>query len=152
MGMLRFPLGPTLAALVLSLPVAQASLPSGAGETLAQTPASSAVRASDPWPASEVLTRLFVLRPGDGVRLGRDLGLNAAQLAELRRLSRSERAYAAAARQVLGRGEATALNEKLVAMRLEKDRKVRLALGTQYPAFREWVRGWWASQVRGAQR
>lgn len=114
---------------------------------LVPAPASASV-AQDPWPASEVLTRLFVLRPADGARLVRDLGLNSAQAAELRRMAGSERSYGQAGRQVLGRNEAQHLNAKLAEMRAEKDRKTQLTLGSRYPAFREWVRNWWSAQVR----
>ena len=108
----------------------------------------SATTAQDPWPGSEVLTRLFVLQPTDGARLVRELGLTPAQAAELRRMAGSERSYGQAGRQVLGRAEAQHLNGKLAEMRTEKDRKTRLALGGRYPAFRDWVRGWWAGEVR----
>ena len=113
---------------------------------LTLTPA-SATAAQDPWPTSEVLTRLFVVRPADGARLVRELGLSSAQAAELRRMAGSERSYGQAGRQVFGRPEAQKLNGKLAEMRVEKDRKTRLALGSQYPAFRTWVRGWWAGEV-----
>ena len=108
----------------------------------------SAAAAQDPWPNSEVLTRLFVIRPSDGARMVRDLSLSPMQAAELRRMAGSERSYGQAGRQVLGRSEAQHLNVKLAEMRTEKDRKTRLALGSQYPAFRDWVRGWWAGEVR----
>lgn len=111
----------------------------------------SVLAAADPWPQSEVLTRLFVLRPSDGEKLARDLRLTPAQVAELRRMAGSERSYGRAAAQVLGREEAAHLNTKLAAMRAEKDRKARLALGGSYPAFREWVRAWWNAEVSGSQ-
>ncbi|WP_339095763.1 hypothetical protein WDJ50_00145 [Deinococcus sp. VB142] len=107
--------------------------------------------AQDPWPQSEVLTRLFVLRPSDGEKLARDLKLSPAQVAELRRMAGSERSYGRAAAQVLGRDEAAHLNGKLATMRAEKDRKTRLTLGGSYPAFREWVRVWWNGEVSGSQ-
>lgn len=118
---------------------------------LLSAPASAQPRASDPWPNSEVLTRLFVLRPSDGARLAREVGLSPAQVSELRRLAGSERSYGRAAGQVLGRAEAQVLNAKLAQMRAEKDRKVQASLGRRYPAFRAWVRGWWAAQVQRAQ-
>lgn len=108
--------------------------------------------ARDPWPNSEVLTRLFVLRPADGQRLARELRLAPAQVAELRRLAGSEHRYGQAARLVRSRGEAGQLNENLAAMRTEKDRKTRLALGGSYGDFRVWVRSWWAAQLAGARR
>ena len=108
----------------------------------------AATSVQDPWPNSEVLTRLFMVRPADGARLVRELGLTPAQAAELRRMAGSERSYGQAGRQVLGRAEAQHLNVKLAGMRTEKDRKTRLALGARYPAFRDWVRGWWAGEVR----
>lgn len=107
----------------------------------------AATSVQDPWPTSEVLTRLFVVRPADGARLVRELGLTPAQAAELRRMAGSERRYGQAGRQVLGRAEAQHLNVKLAEMRTEKDRKTRLALAARYPAFRDWVRGWWAGEV-----
>ena len=84
-------------------------------------------------------------------KLARDLRLTPAQVAELRRMTGSERSYGRAAAQVLGREEAAHLNTKLAAMRAEKDRKARLALGGSYPAFREWVRAWWNAEVSGSQ-
>lgn len=119
---------------------------------LLSAPASAQFRVADPWPNSEVLTRLFVLRPSDGARLAREVGLSPAQVGELRRLAASERTYSHAAGQVLGRAEAQTLNAKLAQMRAEKDRKVQVSLGSCYPAFRAWVRGWWASQVKRAQQ
>ncbi|SEI61898.1 hypothetical protein SAMN04488058_101152 [Deinococcus reticulitermitis] len=112
----------------------------------------SALAARDPWPGSEVLTRLFVLRPADGQRLASELRLTPAQVAELRRMAGSERLYGQAARFVRSRGEAGHLNEKLGAMRAEKDRKTRLTLGPSYGDFRVWVRSWWETQVGGARR
>lgn len=107
--------------------------------------------ASDPWPGSPVLTRLFVLPSGraDRDRLIRTLDLTVAQVRELERLAGSERAYAQAAR-TLDRPGARALNVKLTAMNAEKDRKVRRLLGTDYTLFRGWVRAWWQAQVRRA--
>lgn len=128
----------------LTIPLTAALL----GSALAQP----ARTVRDPWPNSEVLTRLFVLRPADGQRLAGELRLTPAQVAELRRLAGSERDYGEAARFVRSRGEAGHLNEKLAVMRAEKDRKTRLALGDSYPGFRTWVRGWWATQVGAARR
>lgn len=107
--------------------------------------------ASDPWPGSPVLTRLFVLPSGraDRDRLIRTLDLTVAQVRELERLAGSERAYAQAAR-TLDRADAQALNVKLAAMNAEKDRKVRRLLGAEYTLFRAWVRAWWQAQVRRA--
>ncbi len=107
--------------------------------------------ASDPWPGSPVLTRLFVLPSGraDRDRLIGALDLTVAQVRELERLAGSERAYAQAAR-TLDRAGAQALNVKLAAMNAEKDRKVRRLLGTDYTLFRAWVRAWWQAQVRRA--
>ncbi|GGN33569.1 hypothetical protein [Deinococcus daejeonensis] len=107
--------------------------------------------ASDPWPGSPVLTRLFVLPSGraDRDRLIRTLDLTVAQVRELERLAGSERAYAQAAR-TLDRAGAQTLNVKLAAMNAEKDRKVRRLLGAEYTLFRAWVRAWWQAQVRRA--
>lgn len=107
---------------------------------------------SDPWPDSPVLLRLLTLPSArrDGERLFRALALSPAEAAELRRLAQSEASFAQAARQVIGRREAAQLNKRIAAMRVEKDRKVRALLGSRYPAFREWVREWWAGQVRAA--
>ncbi|NTX99840.1 hypothetical protein [Deinococcus sp. JMULE3] len=107
--------------------------------------------ASDPWPGSPVLTRLFVLPSGraDRDRLIGALDLTVAQVRELERLAGSERAYAQAAR-TLDRAGAQALNVKLAAMNAEKDRKVRRLLGADYKLFRAWVRAWWQAQVRRA--
>ncbi|GAA5511902.1 hypothetical protein Dcar01_00616 [Deinococcus carri] len=109
--------------------------------------------AADPWPNSPALVRLFVLPSGraDAERLTRTLALTPAQIAELRRLARSEAAYGEAGRHVIGRQEAARLNARIAAMRVEKDRKVRALLGTKYPAFRDWLRGWWAGRVRAAR-
>lgn len=111
-------------------------------------------RPADPWPASEVLTRLLVLPAGraDGARMIRELRLNPAQVRELRRLAASEHQYGQAAWRVVGRDNAAALNLRLAGMRAEKDRKVRASLGGTYPAFRAWLRGWWATQVAGSRQ
>ncbi|MDB5046205.1 MAG: hypothetical protein JWQ08_2255 [Deinococcus sp.] len=115
--------------------------------------AQAATRPADPWPGGAVLTRLFALPAGraDGQRLIRELHLTAAQSAELRRLARSEAAYAQAGRQLFGRDEATALNAKLARLSAEKDRKVRLSLASKYGSFRGWVRTWWRAEVRAAR-
>ncbi|GAA5532001.1 hypothetical protein [Deinococcus aluminii] len=112
-----------------------------------------AATSPDPWPGSPVLVRLFSLPAGraDGERLSRTLALTPAQIAELRRLARVEAAYGQAGRQVIGRQEAARLNARIAVMRVEKDRKVRALLGAKYPAFRQWVRVWWAGQVRAAR-
>ncbi|MFC4639599.1 hypothetical protein [Deinococcus hohokamensis] len=119
--------------------------------TFPSVPATAA--AADPWPAAPVLTRLLTLPAGhaDGQRLVRDLKLTSVQVAELRRLAGSEAAYGRAGRQVIGRDEAARLNRNLHRMTLEKDRKVRLVLAAQYPAFRAWVRTWWQTQVGRAR-
>ncbi|KQR28033.1 hypothetical protein [Deinococcus sp. Leaf326] len=111
-------------------------------------------RPADPWPASEVLTRLLVLPAGraDGERLVRELRLSPAQVRELRRLAASEHQYGQAAWRVVGRDNAAALNTRLAGMRAEKDRKVRAALGGTYPAFRAWLRTWWATQVEDSRQ
>lgn len=111
-------------------------------------------RPADPWPASEVLTRLLVLPAGraDGARMVRELRLSHAQVRELRRLAASEHQYGQAAWRVVGRDNAAALNLRLAGMRAEKDRKVRASLGGTYPAFRAWLRGWWATQVAGSRQ
>lgn len=111
-------------------------------------------RPADPWPASEVLTRLLVLPAGhaDGERMVRELRLNPAQVRELRRLAASEHQYGQAAWRVVGRDNAAALNRRLATMRAEKDRKVRASLGSTYPAFRAWLRTWWATQVEGSRQ
>ena len=111
-------------------------------------------RPADPWPASEVLTRLFVLPAGraDGARMVRELRLSPAQVRELRRLAASEHQYGQAAWRVVGRDNAAALNLRLAGMRAEKDRKVRASLGGTYPAFRAWLRGWWATQVADSRQ
>ncbi|WP_034384811.1 hypothetical protein [Deinococcus sp. YIM 77859] len=108
---------------------------------------------ADPWPQSPVLVRLFVLPSGREAsrRLSRDLALTPAQVAALRRLAQSEAASAQAGREVIGRQEAARLNARIAALRTEKDRKVRVLLGSKYPAFREWVRTWWAARVKGAR-
>jgi len=108
---------------------------------------------SDPWPNSPVLLRLLTLPSArrDSERLFRTLALTPAEAAELRRLAQSEAAYAQAARRVIGRQEAAQLNRRIAVMRVEKDRKVRALLGRRYPAFRKWLRVWWAGQVRGAR-
>lgn len=119
----------------------------------AQTRAATS-RPADPWPASEVLTRLFVLPAGraDGARMVRELRLSPAQVRELRRLAASEHQYGQAAWRVVGRDNAAALNLRLAGMRAEKDRKVRASLGGTYPAFRAWLRGWWATQVADSRQ
>lgn len=111
-------------------------------------------RPADPWPASEVLTRLLVLPAGraDGERMVRELRLSPAQVRELRRLAASEHQYGQAAWRVVGRDNAAALNARLAGMRAEKDRKVRASLGGTYPAFRAWLRTWWATQVEGSRQ
>lgn len=116
--------------------------------------APSALAASDPWPTAPVLTRLLVLPSGkaDGQRLTSGLGLSGAQVRELRRLAASEGAAGEAGRHVIGRQEAAHLNAKISAMNAEKDRKVRVLLGGKYPAFRSWVRNWWAGEVQKAAR
>ncbi|SMB90788.1 hypothetical protein [Deinococcus hopiensis] len=108
---------------------------------------------ADPWPRSPVLLRLYALPASarDRERLTRALNLAPAEVAELRRLARSEAADSEAGRHVLGRQEATQLNVRIAAHRAEKDRKVRALLGGRYPAFRAWVRLWWASQVKAAR-
>lgn len=113
----------------------------------------SATRPADPWPSSAVLTRLFTLPSGRaaGERLISELRLTPAQTAELRRLARSEAAYAQAGRQVFGRGEATALNARIARFSAEKDRKVRLSLAGKYGSFRVWVRTWWRGEVGAAR-
>lgn len=107
----------------------------------------------DPWPDSPALIRLYRLPAGraDGERLARDLALRPEQVAELRRLAGIEAAYGQAGRRVIGRAEAARLNAELAALRAEKDRRVRAALGEEYPAFRAWLRHWWAGQVGAAQ-
>ncbi|MFB9992582.1 hypothetical protein ACFFLM_11450 [Deinococcus oregonensis] len=119
----------------------------------ALSPVQAATRPTDPWPSSAVLTRLFALPAGraDGQRLIRELHLTAAQSTELRRLARSEAAYAQAGRQLFGRDEAAALNAKLSRMSAEKDRKVRLSLAGKYGSFRGWVRTWWRAEVTAAR-
>jgi len=109
--------------------------------------------APDPWPGSPALIRLYLLPAGraEAERLGRDLALSAAEVAELRRLAETEAAYGQAGREVLGRAEAARLNVELSAMRAEKDRRVRALLGDRYPAFRDWLRVWWAEQVGAAR-
>ena len=62
-----------------------------------------------------------------------------------------EAAYGQAGREVLGRAEAARLNAELAAMRAAKDRRVRAVLEHKYPAFREWLRNWWAGQVDAAR-
>lgn len=115
---------------------------------LSVTPA-SALTPADPWPTAPVLTRLFALPRGkaDGQRLSQVLELRPAQLQELKRLADSEARYGDAGRHLFGRDEATRLNASIARFNVEKDRKVRLALGGQYPAFRQWIRAWWADQV-----
>ncbi|ANE43422.1 hypothetical protein [Deinococcus puniceus] len=113
----------------------------------------AATRPADPWPSSAVLTRLFALPSGraDGQRLISELRLTPAQIAELRRLARSEAQAAQAGRRVFGRDEATALNAKIARLSAEKDRKVRQSLGSKYSGFRVWVRGWWKGEVSAAR-
>ncbi|MBB5232632.1 hypothetical protein [Deinococcus budaensis] len=108
----------------------------------------------DPWPGSPALIRLYLLPAGraDGERLARDLALRPEQVAELRELARTEAAAGQAGRQVIGRAEAARFNAELAALRAEKDRRVRAALGEQYPAFRAWLSGWWAEQVSAARQ
>lgn len=113
----------------------------------------SSTRPADPWPRSAVLTRLFVLPSGrsSGERLVRQLRLTPPQMAELRRLARSEAELARAGRQVFGRDEATVLNARIARFSAEKDRKVRLSLAGKYSSFRGWIRTWWAQEVSGAR-
>ncbi|EYB66885.1 hypothetical protein DEIPH_ctg064orf0054 [Deinococcus phoenicis] len=115
--------------------------------------AHAAPTTADPWPASPVLVRLFILPSGraDGAALTRALALTPFQVAGLRRLAQREAAYGEAGRHVIGRQEAASLNARIAAMRVEKDRKVRVLLGAKYPAFRHWVGVWWARQVKAAQ-
>lgn len=121
----------------------------------ALTPGAAGSRcpAPDPWPGSPVLIRLYLLPAGraDAGRLARDLALGPEQVAELRGLAEAEARYGQAGRQVIGRAQAARLNAELAALRAEKDRRVRAALGEHYPAFREWLRHWWAEQVVAAQ-
>lgn len=123
---------------------------------LALTTVASAVTrpAPDPWPGSPALIRLYLLPAGraDGERLARDLALRPDQVAELRGLAGIEAAYGQAGRRVIGRAEAARLNAELAAMRAAKDRRVRAALDEKYPAFREWLRNWWAEQVSAARQ
>lgn len=143
-------LGSGLAATPAHTHTAQApSAPARAPQSHAAPP-----RPADPWPASEVLTRLFVLPAGraDGARMVRELRLSPAQVRELHRLAASEHQYGQAAWRVVGRDNAAALNLRLAGMRAEKDRKVRASLGGTYPAFRAWLRTWWAAQVEDSRR
>lgn len=147
------PLLPLLGTLALGAPVLGSGL--AAPPTPARTrPAAPVSAPADPWPGSEALTRLLVLPAGraDGERMVRELRLSAAQVRELRRLAASEHAYGLAAWHVVGRDNAAALNVRLAVMRAEKDRKVRASLGGTYPAFRAWLRGWWATQVEGSRQ
>ncbi|MFD1730042.1 hypothetical protein ACFSC4_01285 [Deinococcus malanensis] len=118
--------------------------------TPGQSPVTSPMTAvRDPWPTAAVLTRLLTLpaAKADGLQMAKDLRLNSLQVSELRRLAASESAYGRAGRRVIGREEAARLNHNLLHMNQEKDRKVRVALGERYPAFRAWIREWWQTQV-----
>lgn len=141
----------TLTLLILSV----LTSPGAQGHRVAaqQEDARQANAAQDPWPAAPVLTRMLTLPGGqaDGQRMVKELKLTATQFSELRRLAGSEATYGRAGRQVTGRGEAARLNRNLQRMNQEKDRKVRLSLGSRYPAFRTWVRTWWQTQVGQAR-
>lgn len=117
-------------------------------------PGQAAPAASDPWPAAPVLMRLFILPAGQasGKRLVSELQLSAAQQETLRQLAHSEAALGGQAQTVIGRSNAAALNRRIALFRAEKDRKARAALGAKYPKFRQWVRLWWASEVKNAGR
>lgn len=117
------------------------------GTTLAAAPA-------DPWPSAPVLTRLFLLPEGRNsqARLIKDLRLTPSQVSTLRHLADSESALAQQAQNVLGRENAAALNNKINLFNAEKDRKVREALEGSYPKFRQWIKVWWAEEVKKARR
>ena len=116
-------------------------------------PLSAATAVPDPWPNSPALLRLYGLPTSyrDGERLAQALDLSPAEVAELRRLARSEASDGEAGRHVLGRQEAARLNARIATTRAEKDRKVRALLGSRYPAFRSWLRTWWAGEVKAAR-
>ena len=109
---------------------------------------------SDPWPGSPVLTRLFGLPSSraDVLRLGSELNLSAFQMQSLRRLRAGEAQVARLGQAAQSRAQAQAVNVQVAALRGEKDRKAKLILGRQYPAFRQWLRVWWAAQVARSRK
>ncbi len=104
---------------------------------------------TDPWPGSPVLTRLFGLPSSraEVLRLSTELHLSAFQMQSLRRLRAGEAQVARLGEAAQSRAQAQAVNVQVAALRGEKDRKARVILGRKYPAFRQWLRGWWAAQV-----
>lgn len=118
----------------------------------------AAVTVSDPWPGSPVLTRLFRLDGTGGVkrsdtlrRMQQALGLSAQQMQQLRQLGALEQQSARLGDSVTDRLQARQVNAQIAANRQKKDAQARQILGSKYPAFRQWLRGWWQAEVKSSQ-
>lgn len=109
----------------------------------------------DPWGNREVLNYLFwtadVKLGADIVKLQKDLGLSDAAMALLEQYGMEEDQRLMGIELVPDTGEtaatAEAANARGAAVFATIDEETRETLGTEYPAFRTWIRTWWQEET-----
>ena len=110
----------------------------------------------DPWGNREVLNYLFwtaydVKLSADIIKLQKDLGLSDAAMAELKQYGMEEGQRLMGIELVPDTGEtaatAEAANVREAAVFATIDEETKETLGTEYPAFRAWIRTWWQEET-----